>query len=342
MEVRFEGVKRSDPTENDGFKVGYAGVKRAGFRWRWRFMLLLVVSPLLIWIWLIMQDQVLTRADGILTTEPIQMRAPKSGFVAAVLVAPGQRVEDGQQMFDLSSPETDRKIVHWQDNLAVLVEYREEMIAKLRDALTLHQQKLDESRLKQDAIAESYQQLSEKGLFKLSDQMQLNEMRRALSQDELQQLVDLERLESLRYTHDLADEIRGIELEIAVAEVQQTQLDVRSDRSGVVNRLYVKEGEYVAQGDPLMELSNYELPVINVFLKPERMEHAKVGNKVVIILPDRTRFDGVVSEPPQIAETIPATLAGPFDGSKRAIKVVVEFNEVPENWVEGLPVKVRF
>lgn len=342
MEVKFERLKETDPTAHDGFKVGYADAKRAGFRWRWRFMLLLVISPILIWGWMVMQDQVLTRADGILTSEPIQMRASEAGFVTAVMVAPGDRVEVGQQLFDLSSPETDRKISHWQGNLSKLVEYQDHMIAELRGALASHQQKLDDSRAKQDEIAQSYRQLAEKGLFKLSDQMQLNEMRRSLSQDERQQMVDLERLESLRFTHDLADEIREIELQIAVAEVQQTQLDSRSDRSGVVNRLYVKEGEYVTEGDLLIELSNFETPVINVFLKPERMGQATVGNKVVIILPDRTRYDGVVLEPPQITETIPASLAGPFEGSARAIKVVVAFDEMPATWIEGLPVIVRF
>ncbi len=342
MRVQFEGTKQSDPTVQDGFQVEYAGAKRAGFRWRWRFMLLLVVSPILIWGWFLTQEQVLTRADGILTTEPIQLRASKSGFVTSIKVQPGGKVENGQQIFDLSSPEVDRKIDHWQSNLNELVDYREKMIAEVRQTLDVYQARLDESRAKQDSIAENYGQLSEKGLLKLADEMQLNETRRALSQDERQQMVDLERLESLRYTHDLADEIRELELEIAVAEVQQTQLDIRSDSDGVVNRLYVKEGEYVTEGEPLAELSNYDAPVVNVFLKPERMSHAKVGNEVVVIFPDRSRYDGIVAEPPQIAETIPVSLSGPFESSKRAIKVVVQFDQSPENWVEGLPVKVRF
>lgn len=342
MEVRFEGVKKSDPTRHDGFKVEYAGAKRAGFRWRWRFMLLLVVSPILVWGWIVLQEQVLTRADGILTTEPIQMRASKSGFVTDVSVMPGDKVTAGQQVFDLSSPEIDRKIKHWQASLDRLLTYREKMIADLRTVLEDYGKKLEASRAKQDAFADRYRQLAEKGLFKLADQMQLNEMRRALSEDERKQLVDLERLESLRYTNDLADVIRDLELQIAVAEVQQAQLDIRIDQDGVVNRLYVKQGEYVTEGDPLMEMSNYDEPVVNVFLKPERMGYAQVGREVVIILPDRSRYAGVVGEPPQITETVPASLAGPFEGSKRAIKVVVAFKDIPDSWVEGLPVKVRF
>lgn len=342
MEVRFEGVKKTDPTRHDGFKVEYAGAKRTGFRWRWRFMLLLVVSPILIWGWLVLQEQVLTRAEGILTTEPIQMRASKSGFVTNVAVMPSDKVTAGQQVFDLTSPEIDRKIKHWQESLDELLAYRERMITELQTVLEDYGRKLEASRAKQDAFADRYRQLAEKGLFKLADQMQLNEMRRELSEDERQQLVDLERLESLRFTNDLADEIRDLKLQIAVAEVQQAQLDIRVNQDGVVNRLYVKQGEYVSEGDPLIELSNYDQPVINVFLKPERMEYAQIGREVVIILPDRSRYDGVVHEPPQIAETIPASLAGPFEGSRRAIKIVVAFRELPEAWVEGLPVKVRF
>ena len=219
MKVRFDGTKQTDPTVQDGFHVEYASAKRAGFRWRWRFMLLLVASPVLVWLWLLAQDQVLVRADGILTTEPIQMRASKSGFVTSVKVNPGAKVEVGQQIFDLSSPEIDRKIVHWQTNLEELIAYRDKMIAELRQTLQTYQVNLEDSRKRQDAIAENYRQLAEKGLFKLADEMQLNELRRALSRDERQQMVDLERLESLRFTHDLADEIRDLEMSTLSAAV---------------------------------------------------------------------------------------------------------------------------
>ena len=37
MEVRFDGVKKTDPAQHDGFKVNYAAAKRAGFTWRWPF-----------------------------------------------------------------------------------------------------------------------------------------------------------------------------------------------------------------------------------------------------------------------------------------------------------------
>ncbi len=342
MEVRFKGTKQTDPTAHDGFRVNYAAAKRLKFQWRWRFMLLVVVSPLLVWGWFLLQAQFLTRADGILTTEPIQVRASKSGFVTEVMVAPGHVVAAGQQLFDLSSPETDQKIQYWKEQVSLLTAYREQLIDELRSALGVYQQKLDDSRSKQDEIAQSYDQLADKGLFTLSDQMQLNEMRRALSQDERQQMIDLEHLESLKFTHDISDEIRNFELEILVAEVKQSQLDIRSDRSGVVNRLYAKQGEYVTEGDPLVELSNYTNPVVNVFLKPERLAKATEGREVVVILPNRTRIDGAVAEPPQIADTIPAALAGPFEGSRRAIKVVITLNELPETWVEGLPVTVRF
>ncbi|UWQ93633.1 HlyD family efflux transporter periplasmic adaptor subunit (plasmid) [Rhodobacteraceae bacterium M382] len=342
MEVRFDGVKKTDPTNHEGFQVNYAAPKRAGFRWRWRFMVLLVISPILIWGWLVLQEEILVRADGILTTEPIHLSASDPGFVTSVPVALGDSVSSGQLLLELSSPEIDRKIKHWSGNLEELKIYQDQMIANLKETLGVYTRRLEESRRKQDRIAARYQQLAEKGLFKLADQMQLNEMRRALSHDERQHIVDLERLESLRYTHDLADEIRAIELEIAVAEVQQQQLDTRANRDGVINRVFVKEGEYVTEGAPLVELSNYDAPVVNVFLQPESISSANVGNAVVVIFPDRTRYHGVVKEPPQIAETIPAALAGPFEGSKRAIKVVVALDQEPDTWVEGLPVKVRF
>ncbi|MGR3679751.1 MAG: hypothetical protein ACU0AZ_17405 [Paracoccaceae bacterium] len=200
MEVRFDGVKKTDPTNHEGFKVSYAGAKRAGFRWRWRIMILVVISPILIWSYLLLQQQFLVSADGIMTTEPIQVRASKSGFVSGVLVEAGQEVDVNQPMFSMSSPEIDRRIELWQKSLEQLVAYRETMIENLGSALVQYEAKLAESRQRQDDIAGLYGQLEDKGLFTLSDQMQLNEMRRALSSDEHQHMVDRERLESLRHT----------------------------------------------------------------------------------------------------------------------------------------------
>lgn len=342
MEVKFDGVKKSEPDRDDGFKVGYASAKRLGFQLRWRLMILIVLSPLLFMGWFFIQDRLLVRADGILTTEPIQLRAFKTGFVSDIAVSPGDQIVAGQLLFDLSSPEIDQQIEVWIENLTMLSEYREEMLADVSKTLSDFGEKLETSREEQDAVDDSYDKLAKKGLFRLSDQMQLSELNRSLSQEEKQFLLDAIRVESLRYTHDLSVEIRDIEMEIAIAKVKQKQLDVRSAQAGVLNRLYVNEGEFVAEGEPLAEVSNYRSPVVNVYLKPERMSYAKVGETVTITLPDRSRYSGTIKEPPSVTETVPASLAGPFEGSSRLIKVVVEFDEAPEVWFEGLPVKVKF
>ena len=342
MEVRFQGIKSQDPTQDQGLRVTYAAAKRTGFSLRWRLMLLIVISPVLLWLWLVFQGTVLVRADGIVTTEPVQLRASQPSFVNEVVVNPGDRVAAGQTIIDLSSPEIDTRIQIWNENLEELVAFRGTVISNLDSILEDYGKKLAVSRERQNVISDRYEQLEQKQLFTLRDQMDLNELQRDFAQDEKDQLVDLERLKSVQFTDELAEAIREAELEIAVAEVQQAQLNIRADREGTVNRIYAQPGEFVTEGQPLAEISNYETPVVNVYLPTKNLAQAYIGKEVSIVLPGRKVVAGIVRDPVQVTETIPASLAGPFEGSQVAIKVVVQFVEPPETWIEGLPVRVRF
>ncbi len=342
MKVRFEGVKRSDPTQDNGARVSYAPAKRAAFRGRWYLMLLLVISPIIAFGWLVTREELLVRADGILTTKPVVYSASQSGFVTDVVAGPGTLVDVGADILELRSPEIDRKIELWKANAALLTAHQEAAAAQLREVLETHRERLEASDADHRKIAAKYAELEQKGLFTLSDQVLLNAEQRELLAEIKDLDIEVERAEAMHVTDATANEIREIELQIAIAEVQQKELDLTAKLPGVVNRILVREGEYVSEGEELAEVSNFDQPVVEVYLRPERMNYAQVGKSVTVVLPDRSRHSGEIRDPAQIADTIPPTLAGPFDGARRAIRVTVHLDTPPENWVEGLPVEVRF
>lgn len=342
MKVRFDGLRASDADADHGFKVTYGPAKRTAFRWRWYLMLLLVLSPITYFAWHLTTDRLLVEADGILTTEPISIAATHSGVVTQVMVKPGDHIDVDQILLDLSSPVTEARLRVLSSNLNELREFQGTVLLQVQGILDAYEGRLEQDNRQLEEFTRKYEELDERGLLLNSNDLQLLRDRRSLFAEIKNLEIDRQRAEAILYSNDIANAIRELEIDIAETQARQSQLDVRALTSGVVNRVFALNGEFVDVGDPLFEVSNLTEPVINVYLQPERMAHAVVGSAVTIKSPDGSRFDGVVKAPVQVTDTIPASLAAPFQGAKSAIKLVVGFREAPDRWIEGLPVRVSF
>ena len=82
--------------------------------------------------------------------------------------------------------------------------------------------------------------------------------------------------------------------------------------------------------------------MVDVYLKPKRMEYKRIGQMTTVTLPNGDKLRAQIKEPVQIVEKLLGALAGPFEESKTAIKAVLHFENPPQRWIEGLPVKVLF
>lgn len=216
-----------------------------------------------------------------------------------------------------------------------------EAIARIKEILRHKEEILRQADEEQNGLFVNYDKLKEKGLISLNDQLALIQAHRTIQSDISDLKLAYERAESFHYTKELADAIRTIELDIAIADARQQQLSVRAKQEGIVNQVFAKAGEYVAEGSTLAEISNHPEPVVHLYLKPERMSYARAGQLATIRLPNGSSYRGKIKDPAQVVEKIPASFVGPFEGSKRAIKVVIHFDSQPEYWIEGLPVEVE-
>ena len=104
MKISFQTEKQKDPTKNDGFKVVYAPVKRFAFKIRWYLLLSLILSPLVVFSWYIIKQQILITADGILTTDPILIVSTEEGFISSINVIPGEIVQSQTKLIKMHSP----------------------------------------------------------------------------------------------------------------------------------------------------------------------------------------------------------------------------------------------
>lgn len=342
MKVQFPNMQRKDPTVDAGQQVNYGPAKRVAFRGRWYALLILVLSPVAFFLWKISEDTILVQANGILTTNPIILSASQRGFVDDVSISPGDRITQGQILVTLDSPRLHVKSDVLQVSLAELLAAQEETRENVLSILAAQTASLERAKSELLKIRESYQVLERKDLMTNVRQLQINTDRRDLNIQIVENQLAIENAKLSIHSGAIAAAIRDIRLKIALVKVQRDLMHVRAVDEGTINKVFVVAGEFVAEGDILAEVSNYHKPVVDVYLKPERMEFAVMGNVATITFPDGSSYTGVIREPVQITEIIPAALAGPFEGSVSAVKVVLSFENPPESWIEGLPVKVRF
>ena len=134
----------------------------------------------------------------------------------------------------------------------------------------------------------------------------------------------------------------GVEQQLVLAEAKQAFMDVKATAPATVNEIYITKGSFVTKGDRLLSLSNRPEPVVHVYLRPSRLDYAHVGSRATVTMPNGKKYRGEVKVPVQMADKISQILSGPFSTDNAAIKVQIDFDEAVEEFIEGLPVKVRF
>jgi multidrug efflux pump subunit AcrA (membrane-fusion protein) len=110
---------------------------------------------------------------------------------------------------------------------------------------------------------------------------------------------------------------------LAAAEKKLADLEIKALYAGVISEVYVREGEWVAPGQPILILADLEhLRIETTDLNEIDVARVKVGDKVVITfdaLPDVVVNGKVVLISPKASE-----------GSGVNYTVVIEMDEIPE------------
>lgn len=342
MKISFQTEKQKNPTKNDGFKVVYAPAKRLAFKIRWYLLLSLILSPLVAFAWHMIDDQVLVTADGILTSEPITLVAAGEGFVTAVNVRPGQTVLADTKLVQLYSPVVDNEYELLASKYQQFYQHHEQGLDSIEGLHKLQIATLRKAQISQQLINDEYEKFNSRGMLPLNERLLIEQNNIAAKSRYQQALINYESAVIEHKNGALAKTLLDIELAMSSAQAKQGMLSLTAPKSALVNDVFVKDGEFVKQGEPLLVISNLAKPVVNVYLAPERMDYAKIGQTATITLPNGEEYKGVVNTPTQLSEKLPDVLSGPFEGSKAAIKVTLDINPTPVIMLEGLPVEVRF
>jgi multidrug resistance efflux pump len=342
MKVTFRPSKSYKPTEDQGFNVGYGAVKRTGYAIRWYFIVFVIVSPILGFTWYGASKTLLVTATGILTSEPLNLKAIEAGTVRSVSVKPGQYVQVGQHILTIDSPVLTGREKLLQKSITLL--QKDNSTAQAR-YLELGQQKINTTHANLSTQMEfdvQHKAYKDKGIIPLSDQIQLQ-----IAQTDARLMLLNARQEyhtgkGRFLSGPSAQGILSLVQELNQIESRIQQLKIESPHAAVINDLFVQNGEYVSAGQEVASISSRVAPVVIAYINPSDMDYSVIGQTATVTFPNNDTFNAIIEEPTHLADKIPAALASPFDGTKSALKVILTLQEPIDKMIEGLPVHIRF
>ncbi|MEE1981886.1 HlyD family secretion protein [Shewanella xiamenensis] len=347
MKVNYQpSDKAQRPTDDKGIGVKYAAAKRGGFKGRWYLLLTLVIAPVVVVGWILLRPHLFILASGIVTTEPLEVRAPSAGDVAAIMVKRGDVIAKGADILTLVDMQLDAQIQELEKQLSQLefdhLSINAEILAQL-------QQRIDvaaEGVTRQDGLLDSFERYQRQGVVPTADMAAVLQAHTAAKMALEQAQVDLMQARQQQKTELLAGAIAqskyNIELQLARLKAQKSQLHIKALSPTRIVDVLVQVGEHIVEDRPLVLLSGREHAVIFAYLDPKYLEYTSIGQKATIKLPNGTRVRAEVSEPTELVGRLPKQLSGPFDGEKPALKIILKPESALPTSIEGVPVEVSF
>lgn len=344
MKINFRHDKQAQPEQDKGFNNQYAPAKRSAYKMRWYLVMALVLSPIIFIVGYYGKSLALVEANGILTFDPLVIVAQDDGQIEEVSIAKRQHVSEEEVLLRLVDESNQQKAALIKRKITRLsrdilnqsrlnLEVIDSQIAEANDHLAIQQK-----------FADEYGGYLREGLLSLEEksslQTDMNTARLALYAATAKRVNELERQSagpSIQWRTQL-------ELDLIDVAAKQERHIIRSPMATSVSDIHVQQGQYVKKGQKLLTLSGIKKPEIHVYLDPKYLKYSHLGQTATISLPSGESLNAIVSKSTEMAKRIPAVLAGPFEGSKPALKVTLSLKEPLPNLlkVEGLPVSVRF
>ncbi|AXQ14563.1 HlyD family secretion protein [Shewanella algae] len=337
MKVTYQAAaKAQQPTRDQGLKVDYGPAKRGGMKWRWYLLLLLVIAPVVLLLWVLLRPSLFVLAPGILTSEPLEMRAMQKGRLLELSVQPGSRVDAG---LDASIDELQRQLAELtppslEQDLAILGQLEQRVLVA------------EQGVKRQDELLSQFESFRKQGVVPTADMAAVMQAhtsaRMALEQARAELLQQRQLQQQEREAGVIAQSRNSLLLKLAELQAKRQQLTIQAPFAGRVADVLVQQGETIAEQQPMLWLSGRAQPVVVCYLAPKYLNYVAQGQQASVKLPNGTRIRAEIKEPTELVGKVPKQLSGPFDGDKPALKVTLALHQSLPLAIEGVPVEVSF
>lgn len=346
MKIRFNQPEKKNPENEQGIRIRYDSAKRTGSAWRWYLILAVASLPLLYLAGLILREVLLTEIDGRIILPHTTVRAQSAGYVQQLQVTPLDMVTEGTPLAWLTNTSVENGMQRLHGEIAFLSEQKESLYRQgnqqQASRLTLFAKDQSQFYLKRLRQYES--------LFKQGAATQA-EVATARSQ----YMAALERLDSLMSTsqpvNPLDAESRQIEARISQLQLEYDMLNQQlqtlspiSPVIGLITEIHAQPGEYLAQGQPLLDIAFPEQAYISAFIPPKYIDKAVLGQQATIIFPNGEKYGARINFVPGVTHKASAEDLAPLEVPRSAILARMQFIDTVDSsrLMNGMPVKIRF
>jgi multidrug resistance efflux pump len=350
MKISFQ-KKDKDPTVAQGMRIPYAPARRRAAQWRWYLILLIVSSPLLFFLFKMVKSFVVVDASGIVSLERVAVNSMSTGVLETLLVETGQDVHrgdvlarlydarlDGQKALLESELDAFRRPPALQDNA------REQLILSrlklAKEILTTRSQYLQNVAFLIGQGAATVAELDLARDRRNQAQMDYDQVRfeRRMLQDDRSRPtpgMNMAAAESGRLQ---------IMAKIKALEQEQSMLDQVAAYNGRILDVFAVQGQALSPGAPILLLGRSDKPSVVAYLAPKYIKYAQIGRYATVTLPDGQKLKARVRENANLTKRLPADLSSPIGSRDLMLLVNLELlTPLPDiQWVDGLPVSVRF
>lgn len=216
------------------------------------------------------------------------IRGGISGRIEDINVKVGDYVKKGQVLVQLYSPELELQIKQAELNIEKLKLDLKRLTNEVYDIsqyeLTLKRERENLNKVKQDL--EKAEKLFELGIISLSDynnyknQYKLAEISYRIAKANYEDIKRQYKLqESLRSSNIVLIQ-RSIENAKAQLDLLYKQRSIVSDIEGKVISIFVKKGEYITAGTPLVLLADDSKLSVSCLIDPKYISRVKVGQEI--------------------------------------------------------------
>lgn len=346
MKIRFNQPEKKNPENEQGIRIRYGSAKRTAVAWRWYLILAVASLPLLYLAGLILREVLLTEIDGRIILPHITVRAQGAGYVQQLDVSPLDTVTEGVQLAKLSNASLENDIQRLQGEI--------DSLSRQKDSLQRNSNSKQTSRL--ILFAQDQSQFYLKRLRQYESLLKQDAATQAeVATARSQYIAALERLDSLtqvdRQASTMETEMRQIEARINQLQLehdllanQWQMLTLASPAAGLITEIHAQSGEYLAQGQPLLDIGFPDQAYISASIPPQYLEKAVLGQQATIIFPDGEKLRARISFAPGVTHKASAEDLAPLEAPRSAILAHMQFiDSVNESrLIHGLPVKIRF
>ncbi len=269
---------------------------------------------------------------GVAQSREYKINSDKSALVTSIKVVPGQEVNEGDLLIELTSEALEIEIAKLVNRIAVLKSERAEK-AKLADAeisyikaqnnITLEELELEirqtTSELKMNEALTKDFVSSDKSTTDSPLEIKINSLKQQKKIHLMAQDIKIKDVlqESTTEQKLLENQIVLQESELELMKSEKSKLNKYASAAGVVKNVYVKAGEQVDAFTPLLEVNPKRPTTIIVYLVGKKSDLYPIGATVSVSSYDQRRNAvagkvigyGSVSELPEILQKSTATTA---------------------------------